>query len=55
MLMKATLAVLAELIKEDAALKLAQGSVLLLSITLVFLRLSVLYVSFLLVTTRNQS
>lgn len=46
--MKTTLADLAELIKEDASLKLAQGSVLLLSVPLVFflLRSSPLLISF---------
>ncbi len=51
--MKAPLTVLAELIKEDAALKLAQGSVLLLSVTLVFFRPSVLHLSFLLLITQE--
>lgn len=50
MLMKTTLAVLAELIKEDASLKLAHSSVLLLSVSLVFFRLSVPHLSFLLMT-----
>lgn len=40
MLVKTTLAVLAQLIKEDASLKLAQGSVLLVSVSLVFFSLS---------------
>lgn len=44
--METTLAVLAELIKEDAALKLAQGSVLLLSVSHVFFPLSVPHLSF---------
>ncbi len=53
MLMKTTLAVLAELIKEDASLKLAQGSVLLLSVSLVFFPLSVPHLSFLLLMTQD--
>lgn len=44
--MKTTLAVPAELIKEDASL--AKGSVLLLSVSLIFFPLSVLHLSFLL-------
>lgn len=53
MLMKTTLAVLAQLIKEDASLKLAQGSVLLLSVSLVFFPLSAPHLSFLLPMTQD--
>lgn len=53
MLIKTTLVVLAELIKEDASLKLAQGSVLLLSVSLVFFPLPAPHLSFLLLVTKN--
>lgn len=54
MLIKTTLAVLAELIKEDASLKLAQGSFLLLSVSLVFFPLSAPHLSFLLLVTQDS-
>lgn len=53
MLMKNTLAVLTELIKEDASLKLAHGSVLLLSVSLVFSPLCSSPLSFLLLTSQE--
>lgn len=49
-LLKTTSAVLAQIIKEDASLKLAQGSVLLVSVSLVFFPLSVPHLCLLLST-----